>query len=559
MPDKDPPIDPRSFFGIFARRAHLTFRKMSFLGVSHFVEDFQGWALGDNSRGYGTIVKDAIRDDNLLIRSSRDKQPVAEPESFSVFERAQANGDKQVATESLRRFFEQRFNNSTDSELRQHAMLNLVRMHMFNGQIAAARKLLLEAITVARTSVDNIVLQQCMALLRRTEGKTRTHKEPLNELQADIPPLEVLNDAGKLIREGQPISDVFEKIVQALGIYDLSRDFCGGPPVQHEQWSFHAIQSVAWRIAGCERLAIIEENIVLALSESGEADDTRFAMLQNRASMLSRQGKEAEAFGILLDPETWRGLNYSLNQVGFWSGEIWITMLHFASRRGQQRQINEFLKPRRPGTFNAWKDFFFLPLEKTNIPSTIEGLLYRALQTRKVNQAVMSVDHILKALWQAEYQGRFRLYRLAMILLADVGLEFGMTAWSRKLVEEVMPQIICGDDLELRSFACYVLARCIIACSGKTPTGLREAIPYLHIAAGDYCGLAIQPAVQDVLYVLAVVHNSLGEDIARDEAAAQHIAAGVEHDRLEAIAVNEHWDDILNLTSEICTALALRR
>lgn len=38
-------------------------------------------------------------------------------------------------------------------------------------------------------------------LLRRIEGKTRSQREPLNELQADIPALEVLNDVGKLLRE----------------------------------------------------------------------------------------------------------------------------------------------------------------------------------------------------------------------------------------------------------------------------------------------------------------------------------------------------------------------
>lgn len=31
------------------------------------------------------------------------------------FEKARANGDRQVASESLRRFFEQRFSESTDS------------------------------------------------------------------------------------------------------------------------------------------------------------------------------------------------------------------------------------------------------------------------------------------------------------------------------------------------------------------------------------------------------------------------------------------------------------
>ena len=39
-------------------------------------------------------------------------------------------------------------------------------------------------------------------------------------------------------------------------------------------------------ILGCEKLAIIEENIVLAFSASGDSDDTRFTTVQNRAAMV---------------------------------------------------------------------------------------------------------------------------------------------------------------------------------------------------------------------------------------------------------------------------------
>ncbi|KAL5529052.1 hypothetical protein ACEPAG_5026 [Sanghuangporus baumii] len=539
--DQEPPFEKRSLFGLFARRAYLSFRKMSFLGLSNFVEDFQAWIAGETSRGYQRTIKDAIRNDSLLVKSQHDAQSSADPEPFAVFEKARANGDKQVAAENLRRFFEQRFSESTDPDFRQHAMLNLVRMHIFNGQVAAARKLLTEAITVARTSGDNIVLQQCMALLRRTEGKTRTRREPLNEIQPDMPPLEVLNDVGKLLREAQPLSDCFEKVAEGLALHAYHRDYRGSPVGQDDQWAFHAMQAILWRLAGCEKLAIVEENIVLAFSGSGDSDDIRFTTIQNRAAMFARQGNESAAFGMLLDPETWRGLDYSLNQIQYWVGEIWITMLHFATRRRQARQVNEFLKPRRPGSFTAWNDFFFMPLDKMNASSTIAGQLCRALQLRKANQGATSMDYVLKALWQSEYQGRFRQYRLAIVLLADAGLEYGMTVWSKKSVEEIMPQVISGDDLELRALACYVLARCIVACSHQAsnpPDALRSAIPYLQIAEQDYLTLEIQPAVQDVLYVQALVYNTLGEQHERDAVALRHRDARMEHERLESIYVN---------------------
>lgn len=53
----------------------------------------------------------------------------------------------------------------------------------------------------------------------------------------------------------------------------------------------------------------------------------------NKFEQLSRQGKEDESLITLLDPETWRGLDYSLHQVADWAGEIWKTMLFLASRR----------------------------------------------------------------------------------------------------------------------------------------------------------------------------------------------------------------------------------
>lgn len=56
-------------------------------------------------------------------------------------------------------------------------------------------------------------------------------------------------------------------------------------------------------------------------------------------------------------------------------------------------------------------------------------------------QSHASVDQLLTALWHAEYHGRYNLYRTAIILLADVGLEFGMTKWCKRILDEVMPQV----------------------------------------------------------------------------------------------------------------------
>lgn len=88
--------------------------------------------------------------------------------------------------------------------------------------------------------------------------------------------------------------------------------------------------------------------------------------------------------------------------------------------------------------------------------------------------------------------------------------------------------------------------------------GLQEALSYLDQAEKDYRLIEIQPAVQDILYVRAAVYNTLGMLQERNEAAERHVASRQEQKRLEAIEVNEHWDDVWNAVIDISAALASR-
>jgi hypothetical protein len=89
-----------------------------------------------------------------------------------------------------------------------------------------------------------------------------------------------------------------------------------------------------------------------------------------------------------------------------------------------------------------------------------------------------------EALWQSEFLCKMGLYRAAIILLADVSLQFGMSRRARKILEEIMPQVledffdretnshtkpqlIEETDLEQRAVACFTLARCIIAAGSS--------------------------------------------------------------------------------------------
>jgi anaphase-promoting complex subunit 5 len=63
------------------------------------------------------------------------------------------------------------------------------------------------------------------------------------------------------------------------------------------------------------------------------------------------------------------------------------------------------------------------------------------LWQQQVGQASTAVEQLLRALWHSEFQCRYGSYRTAIILLADVGLEFGMTKRCKRILEEIMPQV----------------------------------------------------------------------------------------------------------------------
>ena len=54
------------------------------------------------------------------------------------------------------------------------------------------------------------------------------------------------------------------------------------------------------------------------------------------------------------------------------------------------------------------------------------------------------VDKLLVALWHAEFQCRYGLYRTGLIMLADISMEFGLSQKARRMVEDVIPQVISG-------------------------------------------------------------------------------------------------------------------
>ncbi|KAJ6630768.1 hypothetical protein B0H10DRAFT_2160163 [Mycena sp. CBHHK59/15] len=407
----------RSIFGFFCRRCFVSFLKLSFAGVGRLQKEYEAWCQGIAAPPVNVpLNKDLLQTDTLIFKTSADKTTWAQPDAYEIWEKGQAAGDESIATEYLRRFFEQHFHDSNDS------------------------------------------------LLHRLPPAVEGRRPMLNEIQADLHPLEVLYDVSKLM--GQPLSASFAKIVQGVGLYDHWFDTHPTPPAESEQWAQHAVQSVVWSAAGCDRLAAIEENLVIAFTDIGGEDNNRITLLLNQAYREARQGKYEKSLAALLHPSVWRGL--SMVDYGLWAQEIWHIL--------------------------------------------------------QCDQATNAIERLLTVLWHSEFLGRLNLYRTGIILLADVGLNYGMSKRSRRILDEIMPQIIDGQDLEQRALACFTLARCIIVAENSTADALREAIPCLLVSEKDYRTLEMYRAMGDVQYFLSVVYHNLGLQAEHEDAAKRHFA-----------------------------------
>jgi anaphase-promoting complex subunit 5 len=98
---------------------------------------------------------------------------------------------------------------------------------------------------------------------------------------------------------------------------------------------------------GCDSLAVVEENVVLAFTEAGSKDNNRITVLLNKAyrvqgiciykvlfadvMQLARQGSYGKALTMLLEPNAWRGL--SISDYVLWAHEIWHILALRATRR----------------------------------------------------------------------------------------------------------------------------------------------------------------------------------------------------------------------------------
>ncbi|KAF8520196.1 hypothetical protein BU17DRAFT_47043 [Hysterangium stoloniferum] len=558
-----------SYFGLFCRRCCISYYKLSFAGIDRLREDFLKWAQGEYSSGYNLQENKRKGNGHLLFPTAGDEKDYGSAESFAAFQKATAEGDISEAVESLRTFFDQHFSDANESGVRQHALLNLAIFHYNNCELAVARKVmskllmfsflhlhsfvqyLLEAITVARTSSDKVTLQHCMSLLRRLSPHEGSPALPLTEIHANASAIHIVSDVLKLlVQTKEPVISLFSRVMQSWGCYDKSCSPTGGPPAEHEQWAIHAVQAFIWKISGPESLARPEEDIVLTFTERLSSNEARWDAFRSRAERHARQGRVTEALAVLLDPECWSNLNLRL--YNDWACAVWRVLANQVKRRGQIRLLHEYYRDQIPFLRMETLEMFTrsLPPPKGQCLSPLldRDAILHAKHHYKWHNTLATVQPLLRGLFAAEFRGHWSMYRIGIVLLADLTIDLEMRKYGRRILEEIMPQIMPGDDIELRAFACYVLARCIVNSANGQMTAISAAIPYLAIAEEDYGTLEMLSCQQDVLYFMASIFNTLGMQQDRDSAAARHA---------RSVQISQAWTqaEVPTEAIEICSII----
>ncbi|KAF8758434.1 hypothetical protein RHS01_02503 [Rhizoctonia solani] len=526
------PIDRRSLFGITVRRARINWVKLSFQGQVEFVKLYQAWLRGEwvggtyqgaNQRNFTCFLLNRITFITLELN----------------YLTSLASGNTQTATESLRRFFDQPLTDNDDTGLHQHALLNLARLHYCVGELLGGRRALEEAIKVSRAANDRDTLQRCMALLRRIAPSA----ESPQVIQKGTDPIDILWDIKRSMDMGEPIQVGFSKLFECIGCESAlpttaTVDYCAR----------FSVQSALWKIAGVDSLAQTHFNLIMTFTTPGHGSEPRLTAQLAKARALSRQGKSQEAVVGLLDPDVWRGLNRVQKET--WAREIWCIL----EGQARRRKINS-------GILSATET------SRCFANTSVERRSHVLEETRPNESAPESLatnstltSTLLDALWTTEFRGTWPLYRTGIALLADLGVGLGMARSGREFLEQCMAQILNGDDLEQRAFACFTLAKCIMTAAkgdedpippARIQEHLKLALFWLHIAEKDYASIEFYTGRLDVLYTLSVVYHNLGMIPERDRTASLH--AEVEKKRVEMVRkdADEELRDVWEIVCEI--------
>lgn len=571
-PDASFKLVRRSWLGIYLRRCHLAFHKLSEAALYRLSKAYCAW-VEDNGDLYEFSLDTVEAPGYLLITTSVDERSHGHTDPFRRFEYDKHVGNTAGAVENLRQYFDQQFTGGRQPP-RQHALNALAQYHFTAGEIESARMMGGEAVDVARTVSDRQTLTNVSSMMRRLPPRPppRFLNDPLQRhlkkvlldredavggksntevygqyslVQVGVSPLDLLYDVSKGIDVGEPLSFLFRKRFEATGCIDLPQDFPGAS--LETQWQIWAIDSQLWRMAGLSKVAEIGDSVVLQNTSPGE--DIRLYTICNKARQLFQKGEYLEAFATLLSKEVWMQL--SLGQYQYWSSEVWHLMWDIATRRGQGRFKREYLESRRPGPSPVTKRDY----GKKSCAS-IRRLILDAAEAFRVKDYMHATFLILDALHYAETNGYWYLYRSAVPIFADLELQRGKIESARRMIDEILPQVARGEDLEQRALTYAVYAKVKMASDRlRSAESLSDALYYLKQAEHDYEALEMHHSVQDIVYLQTIVFEAIGDAELRDEGSRKVMEEEETIKRLQA-EMDDGMMAIWDIVCEIGVAVA---
>ncbi|PVG02241.1 hypothetical protein CPB86DRAFT_751668 [Serendipita vermifera] len=527
----------KSFLGIRLRRCRLAYLKLSEAALQRLHRSFVRWIDGipdENDFGNDIVENPGY----MLIRTSIDHSSHPATDAYARFEFDQHTGNVSGAVENLRRYFDQRFHDGRQPP-RQHALNALAHHHFVTGDVEAARLIGAEAIDIARIVSDRLTLINATSLMHRlppkappifyndTDGrrarKVMQERERVDSkldikvpgkysvIQVGTSPLDMLFDVRLGVRSGEPLSLLFRKRFEATGCLDVSPSLPLSP--LNTQWQIWAIDALLWQLSGISKIADIGDKIVLSNTQKGE--DIRLYSICTGARRLFQKAQYTAAFGLLLSYDTWGAMN--MTQYSYWSCEIWHLMWDIATRRGQEKFKREYLASRKPSPSQAdgWS-----PGDRST--ESIRRMILDASNALRMKNYAHATFIIIEAIHYAELNGYWFLHRTAIPIFAELELQRGKVESARRRLEDILPQIARGEDLEQRALAFSVYAKVLMATDpAKSRAWLSQALYYLKRAEEDYLLLEMHASVQDMLYMQAVIHEALGERSQREIASAR--------------------------------------
>ncbi|KAK4685598.1 hypothetical protein P7C73_g4543, partial [Tremellales sp. Uapishka_1] len=406
----------------------------------HDVEGYDSW-LGE----FVSLCRTREAPDIESLWASRPTLPMSRmdvllwmTDDFS-YKVSTEKGDYSNALDSLRRFYDYQFPASGRGQ-HQHALLHLASFHYSSGGLESDRSAINEAIRVARAEGDQACLLQCMSLANRLRMETSASAFTPSETPR--------------IRQ-YPIST--GRLAEARS----------------------------------KTLAKVHEDLATRGATTGE--DGSLTVLLSRAERMADQAEYEDALSMLLEMKGLDGM--TIEEYRRWCRSVWTILEREATLCCDIETLtllSHLRPPRVPrlGPGGPEREMAHpspIPHEPPSRGITLAQDEVRSalLKARKMQASGhpthLILPHVLSSLQLSSELGLWSLYRLSVVVFADVLLGMKGMQTAERAAEEVgniWDQILASQDTECIALGALVLGKAELE---RSPEGGNLAIARDHL------------------------------------------------------------------------------